>query len=95
MRKSKKQMPPDRPKDEYETEADRLLAYAQFVADTKCSAVDLGDFFYEFSGDVTLLVQHDKVVAHNTKTETVVVANPQPQEITQETTEADWAWAIR
>ena len=91
MRKGREQMPQPRPKDEFETEADRLLAYAQYVADTKCGAVDLGDYFYEFSGDITLLVQHDKVVAHNTKTENVVVVTPQPQEAT----EADWAWAIR
>jgi len=49
MRKPKEQMPPERPTDEYETEADRLLAYAQYVADTKCGAVDLGDFFYEIA----------------------------------------------
>ena len=91
MRKPKEQMPPERPRDEYETEADRLLAYAQFVADTKCSAVDLGDYYYEYSGDITLLIQSNKVTAHNMKTETVVVANPQ----LQQTTEADWAWAIR
>ena len=90
MRKSKEQLPPPRPQDEFETEADRLLAYAQYVADTKCGAVDLGDYYYEYSGDITLLVQHDRVVAHNMKTETVVVANPQ-----QQATEADWAWAIR
>ena len=90
MRKGKEQILQPRPKDEFETEADRLLAYAQYVADTKCGAVDLGDYFYEFSGDITLLVQHDRVVAHNLKTETVVVANPQ-----QQATEADWAWAIR
>ena len=63
-----------RPKDEFETEADRLLAYAQFVADTKCTALDLGDYYYEFSGDITLLIQHNKVTAHNLKTETVVIA---------------------
>ena len=91
MRKPKEQMPPEHPTDEYETEADRLRAYAQFVADTKCVAVDLGDYYYEYSGDITLLVQHDRVVAHNMKTETVVVANPQPQEAT----EADWARATR
>ena len=91
MRKPKERMPESRPSDGYETEADRLLAYAQYIADTKCGAVDLGDYFYEFSGDITLLVQYDRVVAHNTKTETVVVANPHPQEAT----EADWAWAIR
>ena len=90
MHKGKEQMPKPRPKDEFETEADRLLAYAQFVADTKCTALDLGDYYYEFSGDITLLVQHDRVVAHNLKTETVVVANLQ-----QQATEADWAWAIR
>lgn len=89
VRKPKEQMPPDRPKDDYETEADRLFAYAQFVADTKCSALDLGDYYYEFSGDITLLVQHDKVVAHNLKTETVAVANPQQSE-TQKI-EKDWA----
>ncbi len=87
----KEQLPPDRPTDDYETEADRLFAYAQFVADTKCTALDLGDYYYEFSGDITLLIQHDRVVAHNTRTETVVVANPQPQEIS----EKEWAWAIR
>jgi CRISPR/Cas system CMR-associated protein Cmr3 (group 5 of RAMP superfamily) len=76
MRKPKEQMPPERPMDEYETEADRLLAYAQFVADTKCGAVDLGDFFYEYSGDITLLVQEDKVVAHNMKTGTIQIALP-------------------
>jgi hypothetical protein len=89
MRKPKEQMPPERPTDEYETEADRLLAYAQFVADTKCGAVDLGDFFYEYSGDITLLIQSNKVIAHNIKTETVVVAKPQPP------TEEEWANAIR
>lgn len=93
MRKPKEKMPEPRPSDGYETETDRLRAYAQFVADTKCSAVDLGDYYYEYSGDVTLLVQHNKVVAHNTKTETVVVVNPQEQ--TTEPTEGDWAWAIR
>jgi hypothetical protein len=76
MRKPKEQMPPKRPTDEYETEADRLLAYAQYVADTKCGAVDLGDFFYEYSGDITLLVQDDKVIAHNTKTGTIQIALP-------------------
>ena len=76
MRKPKEQMPPERPMDEYETEADRLLAYAQFVADTKCGAVDLGDFFYEYSGDITLLVQEDKVVAHNMKTGNIQIAVP-------------------
>ena len=91
MRKSKEQLPPPRPQDEFETEADRLLAYAQYVADTKCGAVDLGDYYYEYSGDITLLVQHDRVVAHNMKTETVVVAKHEPQQVT----EADWAWAIR
>jgi len=91
MRKGKEKMPNPRPSDGHETEADRLLAYAQYVADTKCGAVDLGDYFYEFSGDITVLVQHDRVVAHNLKTETVVVANPQPQQATEE----DWAWAIR
>ena len=91
MRKGKEKMPDSRPSDGHETEADRLLAYAQYVADTKCGAVDLGDYFYEFSGDITLLVQHNKVIAHNMKTDTVVVANPQPQQAT----EADWAWAIR
>jgi hypothetical protein len=91
MRKPKEQMPEPRPSDGYETEADRLLAYAQFVADTKCVAVDLGDYYYEYSGDITLLVQHDRVVAHNMKTDAVVVANPQPQEAT----EADWARATR
>lgn len=83
MRKLKEKMPDPRPKDGYETEADRLLAYAQFVADTKCSVVDLGDYYYEYSGDITLLVQHDKVVAHNMKTDAVVVANPQQQETTE------------
>ena len=91
MRKPKEQMPEPRPSDGYETEADRLLAYAQFVADTKCGAVDLGDYYYEYSGDITLLVQHDRVVAHNMKTETVVVAKHEPQPATEE----DWAWAIR
>jgi hypothetical protein len=76
MRKPKEQMPPERPRDEYETEADRLLAYAQYVADTKCGAVDLGDFFYEYSGDITLLVQEDKVIAHNTKTGAIQMATP-------------------
>ena len=76
MRKPKEQMPPERPTDEYETEADRLLAYAQYIADTKCGAVDLGDFFYEYSGDITLLVQDDKVTAHNTKTGTIQIAIP-------------------
>lgn len=76
MRKPKEQMPPERPRDEYETEADRLLAYAQFVADTKCGAVDLGDFFYEYSGDITLLIQEDRVTAHNTKTGIIQIAVP-------------------
>ena len=89
MRKPKEQMPPERPADGYETEADRLLAYAQFVADTKCGAVDLGDYYYEYSGDITLLIQDNKVTAHNTKTETVVVAKPKPP------TEEEWAYAIR
>jgi hypothetical protein len=89
MRKGKERMPEPRPKDEYETEADRLIAYAQFVADTKCGAVDLGDYYYEYSGDITLLVQRDKVTAHNIKTETVVVAKPQAP------TEQDWAQEIR
>lgn len=82
-------MPSPRPQDEYETEADRLLAYAQFVADTKCGAVDLGDYYYEYSGDITLLVQRDKVTAHNMKTETVVIAKPQPP------TDEEWMNAIR
>lgn len=90
MRKPKERMPEPRPSDGYETEADRLLAYAQFVADTKCGAVDLGDYYYEYSGDITLLIQSNKVTAHNMKTDLVVVANPQPQ-----ITEEDWAWAIR
>jgi hypothetical protein len=89
MRKPKEQMPPDRPKDDYETEADRLLAYAQFVADTKCGAVDLGDYFYEYSGDITLLIQSNKVTAHNIKTDAVVVAKP------QQISEQEWANAIR
>ena len=89
MRKPKEQMPSPRPQDEYETEADRLLAYAQFVADTKCGAVDLGDYYYEYSGDITLLVQRDKVTAHNMKTETVVIAKPQPP------TDEEWMNAIR
>jgi hypothetical protein len=89
VRKPKEQMPSPRPKDEYETEADRLLAYAQFVADTKCGAVDLGDYYYEYSGDITLLVQRDKVTAHNMKTETVVIAKPQPP------TDEEWMNAIR
>lgn len=76
MRKAKEQMPPDRPKDDYETEADRLLAYAQYVADTKCGAVDLGDYFYEYSGDITLLIQDNRVTAHNTKTGTIKIAVP-------------------
>lgn len=76
MRKPKEQIPPERPRDEYETEADRLLAYAQFVADTKCGAVDLGDFFYEYSGDITLLVQEDRVTAHDTKTGNIQIALP-------------------
>ena len=76
-----------RPKDEFETEADRLLAYAQFVADTKCTALDLGDYYYEFSGDITLLIQHNKVTAHNLKTETVVIAEPQQ--------EADRVWVTQ
>jgi hypothetical protein len=78
MRKGKEKMPDPRPQDGHETELSRLLAYAQYVADTKCGAIDLGDYFYEFSGDITVLVQHDRVVAHNMKTESVVVANPQP-----------------
>jgi hypothetical protein len=89
VRKPKEQMPSPRPQDEYETEADRLLAYAQFVADTKCGAVDLGDYYYEYSGDITLLVQRDKVTAHNMKTETVVIAKPQPP------TDEEWMNAIR
>ena len=87
MRKPKEQMPEPRPSDGYETEADRLRAYAQFVADTKCTALDLGDYYYEFSGDITLLIQHNKVTAHNLKTETVVIAEPQQ--------EADRAWATQ
>ena len=79
MHKGKEQMLKPRPKDEFETEADRLLAYAQFVADTKCTALDLGDYYYEFSGDITLLIQHNKVTAHNLKTETVVIAEPQQE----------------
>ena len=82
-------MPPPRPKDEIETEADRLLAYAQYVADTKCGAVDLGDYYYEYSGDITLLIQSNKVTAHNMKTDTVVIA--QPKQISEE----EWANAIR
>ena len=89
MRKPKEQMPPERPRDEYETEADRLLAYAQYVADTKCGAVDLGDYYYEYSGDITLLIQSNKVTAHNMKTDTVVIA--QPKQIGEE----EWANAIR
>jgi len=89
VRKPKEQMPSPRPQDEYETEADRLLAYAQFVADTKCGAVDVGDYYYEYSGDITLLVQRDKVTAHNMKTETVVIAKPQPP------TDEEWMNAIR
>ena len=80
MRKPKEQMPPERPADGYETEADRLLAYAQYVADTKCGAVDLGDYYYEYSGDITLLVQDSKVTAHNTKTGTIQVATPTKEE---------------
>lgn len=87
MRKGEEQMPKPRPKDEFETEADRLLAYAQFVADTKCTALDLGDYYYEFSGDITLLIQHNKVTAHNLKTETVVIAEPQQ--------EADRVWVTQ
>jgi hypothetical protein len=79
MRKPKEKMPNPRPSDGHETEADRLLAYAQFVADTKCTALDLGDYYYEFSGDITLLIQHNKVTAHNLKTETVVIAEPQQE----------------
>ena len=79
MHKGKEQMLKPRPKDEFETEADRLLAYAQFVADTKCTVLDLGDYYYEFSGDITLLIQHNKVTAHNLKTETVVIAEPQQE----------------
>lgn len=89
MRKPKEQMPTEPPADGYETEADRLLAYAQYVADTKCGAVDLGDYYYEYSGDITLLIQDNRVTAHNLKTETVVVAIP------QQPTEEEWAWAIR
>ena len=89
MRKGKEQMPQPRPKDEFETEADRLLAYAQYVADTKCGAVDLGDYYYEYSGDITLLIQSNKVTAHNMKTDTVVIA--QPKQISEE----EWANAIR
>ena len=89
MRKSKEQLPPPRPQDEFETEADRLLAYAQYVADTKCGAVDLGDYYYEYSGDITLLIQSNKVTAHNMKTDTVVIA--QPKQISEE----EWANAIR
>ena len=88
MRKGQERITP-RPKDEYETEADRLLAYAQYVADTKCGAVDLGDYYYEYSGDITLLIQHDKVTAHNTKTENVVVAKPQPS------SEQEWSDATK
>ena len=89
MRKPKEQLPPPRPQDEFETEADRLRAYAQYIADTKCGAVDLGDYYYEYSGDITLLVQRDKVTAHNMKTETVVIAKPQPP------TDEEWMNAIR
>ena len=89
MRKSKEQLPPPRPHDEFETEADRLLAYAHYVADTKCGAVDLGDYYYEYSGDITLLIQSNKVTAHNMKTDTVVIA--QPKQISEE----EWANAIR
>lgn len=80
MRRPKEQMPPDRPQDDYETEADRLLAYAQFVADTKCGAVDLGDYYYEYSGDITLLVQDNRVTAHNSKTGTIQIAIPNKED---------------
>lgn len=80
---------PIKPTDEHETEADRLIAYAQFIADTKCGAVDLGDYYYEYSGDITLLIQRDKVTAHDLKTDAVVVVVPQPP------TEQEWAFAIR
>lgn len=81
-------MPSPRPKDEYETHADRLQAYIQFVADTKCTTLELGDFYYEYSGDITLMIENEKVVAHDTKTGTVLIAKPQPKE-------EDWMWAIR
>ena len=88
MRKPKEQMPSP-PRDEHETDLDRLEAYAQFVADTKCGAVEVGDYYYEYSGDITLLIQKHRVIAHNMKTEAVVIAKPQPP------TEEEWAWAIR
>ena len=80
MRRPKEQMPPDRPQDDYETEADHLLAYAQYVADTKCGAVDLGDYYYEYSGDITLLVQDNRVTAHNSKTGTIQIAIPNKED---------------
>lgn len=80
MHRTKEQMPPDRPQDDYETEADRLLAYAQYVADTKCGAVDLGDYYYEYSGDITLLVQDNRVTAHNSKTGTIQIAIPNKED---------------
>lgn len=89
MRKPKETFPPPRPKDDFETDEDRLKAYIQFVADTKCTAVELGDYYYEFTGDITLLVEHDKVTAHHLQTEAVVIAKPQPP------TDEEWMDAIR
>jgi len=82
-------MPSPRPQDEYETHADRLQAYIQFVADTKCTTLELGDYYYEYSGDITLVIESEKAVAHDTKTGTVVVAKPQPP------TDEEWMNAIR
>jgi len=89
VRKPKEQMPSPRPRDEYETDADRLQAYIQFVADTKCTTLELGDYYYEYSGDITLVIESEKVVAHDTKTGTVLIATPQSP------TEEEWMWAIR
>jgi hypothetical protein len=89
VRKPKEQMPSPRPQDEYETHADRLQAYIQFVADTKCTTLELGDYYYEYSGDITLVIESEKAVAHDTKTGTVVVAKPQPP------TDEEWMNAIR
>lgn len=82
-------MPPPRPRDDFETDEDRLKAYIQFVADTKCTTVELGDYYYEFSGDITLVIESEKVVAHNTQTGTLVMAKPQPP------TEEEWTNAIK
>lgn len=59
-----------------ETAWDKLMAYAQFVADTKCKALALDDYYYEFDGDITVLIQHNKVTAHNLKTEEIAIALP-------------------